>query len=275
MAIADPRRPCELKVHYAQPPLRSSSLGIEAVGAREWMHPGMVDRPRGTDDWLLMFFHQEIDIGVDAQVIRSPAGSLVLWRPHSPHLYGRRDRGWNHSWIHAQGTVLEHKITSLSLPVNEPISGINPAWIEHCVHTIHREISSHAQPDAVIITNALDTLLREVARARHPATEQKVPAKVLAARRYLEAHFAEPTSLPGLARQAGLSPNHFCSAFRRWFGTSPIDFLIGLRLERARVLLRDRNHSIGRVARAVGYADPHYFTKLVRRRFGCPPSALR
>jgi AraC-like DNA-binding protein len=275
MASADPDRPCELKTHYAQPPLRSTELEIEAIGAREWMTPGIVDRRRGTEDWLLMFFHQEVDVGVGRAIVRSEAGSLVIWRPRSAHLYGRRDRAWNHSWIHAQGTLLERMVAELDLPVDTPIAGVDPAWIEHCVHAIHREIASHAQPDAVIIANALHTFLREVARARRPAEGPVVPAKLLAARRHLEAHFAEPTGLDVLAHGAGLSPNHFCGEFRRWFGTSPIDFLISLRLERARLLLRDRNESIGAVAKAVGYADPHYFSKLVRRRFGCSPSALR
>lgn len=275
MATADIRRPCELKVFYAQPPLRSRDLEIEGVGAREWMTSGIVDRPRGTDDWLLMFFHQATEIGVDQSRVRSEPGSLVIWRPRSPHLYGRIGQGWNHSWIHAQGTLLERLVAELELPVDRPISGIDAAWIERCVHDIHREISGHVSPDATIVANALHTFLRQVARARRPAEGPAVPATLLAVRRHLESHFAEPTGLEELARRAELSPNHFCGEFRRWFGASPIDFLIRLRLERARLLLRDRSESIAAVAKAVGYDDPHYFTKLVRRRFGCPPSALR
>ena len=275
MATAHARRTCELRAFYAEPPLASSELQIEGVGAREWMPPGLVDRPRGTDDWLLMFFHQDVDLGVGRAQVRSDAGSLQIWRPHSAHLYGRHHGPWNHSWIHAKGALLEQMITNLALSNGSPMTGIDATWIERCVHDIHREIAGHARPDPTIVANAMHTFLRQVARACRPDEGRDIPAQLLAARRHLESHFADPTGLEVLARQAGLSPNHFCSAFRRWFGTSPIDFLIGLRLERARLLLRDRNQSIAAVSKAVGYADPHYFSKLVRRRYGCPPSALR
>jgi iron complex transport system substrate-binding protein len=102
-----------------------------------------------------------------------------------------------------------------------------------------------------------------------------VPPALLAVRRHLEAHLAEPAALADLARRAEMSPNHFCTAFRRHFGVAPIDFLIRLRLDQARVLLRNRNMSVQEVAAAVGYPDAHYFAKLCRRRLGCPPSALR
>lgn len=262
------------KLFLSSPVFDSGRLGIEGVGVREWMRPGFVDRPQGTGDWLLMVFHQPVTVGVAGRRQAVAGRTLMVWRPDQGHFYGALGQPWLHSWIHASGEAVGQLVTACGLPCGKPIADCDPTWLERACLDLHQEIAAHAQPDPVIAENALHTFLRQVARTLRPA-EAAVPPALLAVRRHLETHLAEPTSLAGLARLAGLSPNHFCGEFRRHFTVAPIDYLIRLRLDQARLLLRDRNLSIAQVAAAVGYADAHYFARLFRRRFGCPPRALR
>jgi AraC-like DNA-binding protein len=268
-----------LRRFFAPPVAVGDELEIAGVGVREWMPPGVVDRRHGTGDWLMMVFHHAVTVGVEGGRQEAPPGTLMIWSPGMAQFYGCAQGGpeggtWLHSWIHAQGPGLERLVRGEELPCGRPLAGVDPAWIERAALDVHQEVAAHAVPDAVIVGNCLHTFLRQARRARIPAGRAAPPA-LIAVRRHIEEHFAEPFSLAELARRAGLSPNHFCSAFRRHFAVAPIDHLIRLRLERARELLRDRSLSIAAVARAVGYADAHYFAKLCRRRLGCAPSALR
>jgi len=271
---AQPSGPAPLLRRFFAPPVAAGDdIEIVGVGVREWMHPGMVDRRRGTGDWLWMAFHHAVTVRVDGTETAAPAGTLMLWPPGMAQCYGSRTGPWLHSWLHAQGPLLDQLVREEGLPVGQPLR-CDPAWIERAVHDAHQEVSTHAQPDAVIVGGGLRILLRQVRRAQAPEGRAAPPA-LLAVRRHIEEHFAESFALDELAARAGLSPNHFCTAFRKHFAVAPIDLLIRLRLERARELLRDRSLPIAAIAHAVGYDDAHYFAKLCRRRLGCPPSALR
>lgn len=265
--------PPELRLFYPRPPIGSEQIEVVGLGCREWMGAGMIDRQRGTDDWLLMAFHQAVDIGVEgcAESVAGPV--LVVWQPLAPHLYGRSDQAWCHSWMHVSGPAVERLVRLSGLPIDRPIVGVDLAEVEHCVRGLHAEIST-GRPDPVVAECLLRILLHQTARRTIGGAVAIAPG-LMAARRRMEERYAAPLRLGDLAGLAGLSHNHFCTAFRHAFGLSPYDFILRLRLEHARVLLRDRNRSVAEVASAVGYEDPASFARLVRRRFGCGPSALR
>ena len=272
-APSSPLPAAALKLFYPRPPLGSEQLEVNGLGCREWMTPGLVDRPRGTDDWLLMAFHQPVEIGIERRRERSAGSVLMIWQPLAPHLYGRTDQPWCHSWMHVAGPLVEQLVRLVGLPVDRPIAGVDLAELERCVLALHEE-NATARPDVVIAESQLRILLHQTARRVRGGAAAIAPG-LMAARQRLEERFAAPLRLADLARLAGLSPNHFCTAFRTAFGLSPYDFVLRQRLEHARVLLRDRNRSIAEVAAEVGYDDAASFARLVRRRLGCGPSALR
>jgi transcriptional regulator GlxA family with amidase domain len=94
-------------------------------------------------------------------------------------------------------------------------------------------------------------------------------------RRWMEQHSHEELQLDELAARVELGRSRFCQCFQAFFGQPPMHFVQELRLERARWLLRDHERSVAGIAREVGYADVAYFSRLMRRRFGEPPSRLR
>lgn len=88
---------------------------------------------------------------------------------------------------------------------------------------------------------------------------------------YLETHYAEPLCYDDYCARTGLSSGHLCQAFRRLVGRPPHTYLIDVRLQHARRLLRHSQLTIAEVARAVGIDNPNYFSRLFRQRFGQTP----
>jgi AraC family transcriptional regulator, arabinose operon regulatory protein len=256
-------------------PPGDTGLRICAYGVREWMPPRVLDRQQGTDDWMIMAFNHAVEAGADGGSVAVPAGTLMVWRPLSPQRYGSNVRSWCHSWIHCDGAALPTWIDAIGLPVDVPISGIDPRWLERLILAIHEELRSQARPDPEILRNHLHTFVRQVARAAHGTRAGSLPPGLLLVRRHLEECFAAPQRLELLAEVAGCSVAHLTAGFRRHFGCSPIAHLINVRLQTAHMLLRDRNLPVAEAAGMVGYDDYHHFTKLFRRRFGHPPSAVR
>ena len=84
-----------------------------------------------------------------------------------------------------------------------------------------------------------------------------------------------PLPLSELAAEVRLSPHYFCEQFRRCTGLPPGEYLIRLRLERAREQLAGTSASIDEIARAAGFNDHSHFTRSFRKREGLTPSDYR
>lgn len=94
--------------------------------------------------------------------------------------------------------------------------------------------------------------------------------------RYMTLHVAEPISIEEMSVSLGLSRAYMSRLFKRHTGLTPVTFLLKLRLDKARQLLRTRLElTTQQVASSVGFQDPLYFSKQFRREYGLPPSAYR
>jgi AraC-like DNA-binding protein len=119
-------------------------------------------------------------------------------------------------------------------------------------------------------------LVAAVTRAKEPAsTITLAPWQLRMAKDYLQQNFARDISLDELANLTNLSKSHFARAFRGSTGLAPYRWVLQLRVERAKALLRKRNTPIAVVAAHVGFADQSHLTKTFRRFTGTTPRRWR
>ena len=115
-------------------------------------------------------------------------------------------------------------------------------------------------------------------QARHPKAGNDAfdyYARLRRVREHVDQHLEEHLDLKVLAPVAAMSAGGFGRFFREATGQSFHDWVVGRRLERAEILIRDHNEPIGRVAEAVGFGSERTFRRLFQRRFGCTPSRFR
>ncbi|MFY9381462.1 MAG: helix-turn-helix transcriptional regulator [Eubacteriales bacterium] len=84
-------------------------------------------------------------------------------------------------------------------------------------------------------------------------------------------HFAESITLSRLAEIVGISELHLGKIFKAVTGKPPIDYLLDIRINRAKELLRD-GVSVTETSRLVGINDIYYFSRAFKKREGVPPS---
>jgi|GEM_PF-4539443 len=92
---------------------------------------------------------------------------------------------------------------------------------------------------------------------------------------YIEQHFHTDISLDDLSIHVGLSKSYFSSTFKKATGKNFVDYLLKLRIEKAKVLFRETDLKIYEVAEAVGFQDPKYFAKSFKRIEGISPNQYK
>ncbi|MFP3391736.1 helix-turn-helix domain-containing protein [Brevibacillus sp. SIMBA_040] len=92
---------------------------------------------------------------------------------------------------------------------------------------------------------------------------------------YIQKNYYESISVELLADILACSSRHLSRLFKRQTGSTPIDYMIKLRMEKAKELLLTTEASLQEIAEGIGYADKYYFAKMFKRYTGIPPIRYR
>lgn len=92
---------------------------------------------------------------------------------------------------------------------------------------------------------------------------------------YIENHYTEKIKLADLVAMASIPVNLFLKEFKDAFHTSPIQYIIELRIRKACSLLSQKDMSITQIATVVGFEDSNYFSRIFKDRIGLNPSDYR
>lgn len=92
---------------------------------------------------------------------------------------------------------------------------------------------------------------------------------------FLETHYASALTMEQVAKTVHLSEKHVCKRFKAQYGMPPQQYLLRVRMERAKGLLTTTDLQIGEIAKSVGYASPLVFSTAFRKYTGNSPSSYR
>ena len=92
---------------------------------------------------------------------------------------------------------------------------------------------------------------------------------------YLRAHFAEPVSLDGIAREVMYSGSECCRQFKRTTGETIFHYLRACRLARATELLEETDWPVSRIALETGFCSSSYFIEAFRAELKTTPLKYR
>ncbi len=111
---------------------------------------------------------------------------------------------------------------------------------------------------------------------KHRSVKKPIYAETVnKAKQFILNNYSEEISLDDIARAAFVSPYHLSHLFKEVEGISVFTYLTKVRLEKAKLLLRNRSYTINQISLQIGFRDPGYFAKVFRRVEGRTPSQFR
>lgn len=190
---------------------------------------------------------------------------------------------WHYRWVAFRGggaaPLLEAAGLAGARPVVHTGRSRRPGTVIARIERAFRERQPGAALHAcgylqLLLAAYRDALPAEGAGA--PAGAPEIEATVRQAIAYLSTQYAEPVSIELMAETLGYNRAYLSKLFKQATGLTPVTFLLRLRLDKARRLLRERlDLTTGQIAASVGFQDPLYFSKQFHRHYGESPTEYR
>ncbi|CAM4455410.1 ABC-type Fe3+-hydroxamate transport system substrate-binding protein/AraC-like DNA-binding protein [Paenibacillus endophyticus] len=144
--------------------------------------------------------------------------------------------------------------------------------IQDMVRSLFRAANTVDEQEAIANRFIFQKLVFALTEQQRFQKESKNPR--LAVKRtlqYMERHLDEAISVEQLARLANISRRWYTVLFKEMTGENPLDYLIGLRIRKAKDLLNLSGDSFHIIARRVGFEDEHYFSRRFKQKVGLSP----
>lgn len=105
--------------------------------------------------------------------------------------------------------------------------------------------------------------------------KQSIPPEIQLACNYILEHYRGKITLDKIAKEVKYSKYHISRLFKQYMNITIVDYLIRLRIKKAKEFLLDGSYSIKQISYMVGYSDPNYFTWAFKKHEGITPAKFR
>lgn len=175
-------------------------------------------------------------------------------------------------WIKFKGSKAFDLLKECGLPCHNDVFSFNQT--DACAEIINRTLMDYAPANEREEASFMNAALHQIV-SLHFSDLQSTPLDDTLSRKvmkYINENYYENISIDSIAKQFNYSRNYVYTRFKKDFGVSPQEFLLNVRIEKAKHLLsRERQLSIKDIAFSVGYADALYFSRLFRQKTGVSP----
>jgi len=151
--------------------------------------------------------------------------------------------------------------------------GVHPIYI----HSISEKfaILIERAPNLPYLIDLQKRMLEEYCDFVSEYSTREYSAIVKKAVNYIKLHFESPLTLQGIAETIHVNASHLSRKFKDDTGMSLIDFINHIRIEAAKIYLKNNTSSITEIAFIVGFNDVNYFSRVFKKLIGLTPSQYR
>ncbi len=141
----------------------------------------------------------------------------------------------------------------------------------HHIQRIQQEFNGNTLYAPELCSSILKELLLELHRVRKTTAPSKIDLII----HYLETHYAEDISNKTLADLAGYHEYHLNRLFLAYTGTNLHNYLLRVRMNRARQLILNTDIALNAIPEKIGFHSYPHFSAYFKQMFGCSPAQYR
>jgi AraC-like DNA-binding protein len=237
---------------------------------------------RVLDEYQLIYISSGEGIFESIQCGTQPVteGTVLLLFPGEWHRFKpNKKTGWDEFWVGFKGDIIENLATQQFLSKENAVLniGLHEIIIQLFTGIIEKtkEERTGYQP---LVSGIVMHLLGEI----HSLTKQQrftaddVTASIIKkAAIIMRTNIDNNIMMEKIAEELNVSYAWFRKAFKNYTGIAPHQYLLQLRIEKARLLLSDPSLSIKEIAALLNFESAFYFSRLFKEKMGVGPEQYR
>ena len=238
-------------------------------------------RPRGRLDWQLLYVASgkaHFYFGDEEQIVS--AGHMILYLPKQEqhYEYCAKDKPEIY-WVHFTGSNVRNILKHFEIPLDGNVfySGAPSDY-----QTLFKEMIHELQNCRVGYEELLEMYLRQIflliqrtRQEQKPTVNTFVQEEMEHAMRYFQEHYNEAIVIEDYAQSRGMSVSWFLRNFKQTTKTSPMQYILNLRINNAVSLLENTDYNVTEIGAIVGYDNPLYFSRIFKKQKGVSPTDYR
>ena len=264
---------------------KSRPLVVGSCGTyRLSSHPKLPTyRPRGRLDYQIIYItagcgHFHFD-NVDNETI-VPAGNIVLYRPKElqKYEYYGKDKIEVY-WIHFTGNNVKNILRQYGFPDKERVFQVGTSMeyeqiFKRIIIELQRCQDNYEEMLVLLLRHLLISFHRELTR-EHILKNEYLDHEMDNAVTFFSENYNQNISIDDYAASRGMSVSWFIRNFKKYTGSTPMQFIVGIRINNAQMLLETTTYSINEISKIVGYDNQLYFSRLFHKLKGYSPREYR
>ncbi|MDO7908136.1 AraC family transcriptional regulator [Paenibacillus sp. JX-17] len=192
------------------------------------------------------------------------------------------EKPWRYRWAAFAGRDAERLVQEAGFLNERPILHLGPdSQVPHQISEMQQAFYSrqdHAHLTALGNLYLVAGELRAGASvlSQMDSTDNQVGRIVKQMIQYMSTQYAHPVSIEQMCASLGYNRAYLSRIFKKETGLTPVTYLLKLRIDKSRQLLRERPElSIEQVSASVGLSDALYFSRQFSRFYHMAPSVYR
>jgi AraC-like DNA-binding protein len=207
-------------------------------------------------------------------------GNVFLIEPGVLTYYeADKQNPWEYVWMGFNGTKAKHYISQIYNSDTFPIFTCNNANdLTQCIEEMISYSYEQNGRDLILqsyLYKFIYLLMNNIKNLDKFPEEDISKKYVEAAIIYINNNYCKNITINNIANHVNITRAYLYRLFKKYLDSSPQEFLINFRMERASELLKTSNFTIGDIARSVGYRDALLFSKIFKKINGVTPTEFR
>ena len=240
-------------------------------------------RPRGRLDFQLLYIaagkaYFYFNHSPDPTIVT--AGHMVIYRPKEPqrYIYYGTDQTEVY-WVHFTGGNVKNILRSYGIKDDMRViyTGTSLEYnriFKQMIQELQRCQTDYKELLVLLLKQLFISIHRQLTKEQKRKNEYLDKEMELAIQ-YFHDNYNKEISIEDYAISRGMSVSWFIRNFKQYTNTTPMQYIVSIRITNAQVLLETTNYNITEIGVIIGYDNPLYFSRIFRKQKGVSPSEYR
>ena len=254
--------------------LTLNNCGFHTFGHHDWV----VDRPGRVDYYIIYIHSGRCFIEDDNNKTEALSGDIVLYRPGEPQkYYFRAEDKTNSMFLHFTGIGCKELIEKFNMGSGR----IFHVGTSHTIHQLFHKLEYEFLLKKPFFNDYCSSIIYEFLSICGRKLETKMSKTAVPDNRILDIcklmvdDFSQWKPIKYYASQCNLSESRFSHIFKIQTGVTPQEYIMSLRINKAKTLLSETALPISTISDMLGFNTHNYFIRVFKKHTGLSPFKFR